>query len=277
MDDRQFKTLLEHLGYSFEGYRRVRKGVKKRIRRHMHALECRDVATYLAYLADSPVDREACLRLMTVSISRFMRDRLLWEALGGTWLPALHGRFGPRLRAWSAGCACGEEAYSLAIVHQEAASRLSSDPPLELTIRATDLNPAVLTRAWDGIYPASSLREMPVDLREHYFQPLRGGRRYRIRSVLGAAIEWGRQDLTSDPPEQACHLVLLRNNILTYLDGPRQAPIIKKVLECLRPGGLLVIGSREKLPGGFPELRPVAEQIPYAFRRRPPHDDISRD
>lgn len=267
MDDRQFKILLDQLGYAFEGYRRVRKGVKKRIRRHMRDLGCRDVAAYRAHITASPADREDCVCRMAVSISRFMRDRPLWEALRDVHLPELHRHFGPRLHAWCAGCACGEEAYTLAMMHGEMAAPMAGG----LAIHATDLNPAVLARARAGVYPASSLRELPDDLRQRYFRPLRGGRRCRLATDLLPPIRWACHDLAWERPAQAFHLILVRNSILTYCDTPRRTRIMERVVKNLLPQGLLVIGFGEMLPAGLPDLVPVAHAPPFVFRR--PADD----
>jgi len=268
MDDGQFRHLLDHLGYAYEGYRRVRRGVKKRLRRHMRDLDCRDVPAYLAHIESSPADREACLRRLTVPISRFMRDRPLWEALREVRLPALHRHFGPRLDAWCAGCACGEEAYTLAMIHGELVRPGPPGRPFELAIRATDLNPAVLDRARAGVYPASSLRELPDPLRQRYFRPLRGGRRYRLEVGLLPPIRWGCHDLVSEPPAQAFHLICVRNSILTYCDTLRRTRIMEGVVKNLHPQGLLVIGLRETLPAGLTELVPVGGAPPVVFRRR---------
>ena len=81
MDDAQFRKLLEFLRYSRAGYRRVRKGVKKRIQRHMQRLGCRDITAYLSLLENQADCRYECELLMTVSISRFFRDRRLWQML----------------------------------------------------------------------------------------------------------------------------------------------------------------------------------------------------
>jgi len=264
MDDRQFKRLLGELAYSFEGYRRVRKGVKKRIRRHMRDLACRDMTSYLERIAVSPQDREACIRRMAVPISRFMRDRLLWEALQGGWLSELHGRFGPRLQAWSAGCACGEEAYSLMIAAHEAPVSA-----LQIDITATDLNPVCLAKARAGVYPASSLREMPPDLLSRYFSPLRRGRRYRIRPDLIDGITWCCRRTENPWPGYIYDLILMRNSVLTYYEAPQQTRVLAKVLGCLRPGGLLVIGLRERLSASLTDLVPVSAAWPYVLRKIP--------
>lgn len=262
MDDRQFKRLLGELGYSFAGYRRVRKGVKKRIRRHMRDINCRDMVSYLECIATSDQIREACIRRMAVPISRFMRDRPLWDALRGGWLLELYRRFGPRLNAWSAGCACGEEAYSLMI-----AARETPASALQMRMTATDLNPACLTKARAGIYQASSFREMPADLLSQYFNPMRRGRRFRIRPDLMAGITWCRRRTENPWPGQIYDLILLRNSVLTYYEAPQQTRVLVKVIESLRPDGLLVIGSRERLPAGLPDMMPVSTSCPYVFRK----------
>ena len=265
MDDRQFHRLLEALGYSFEGYRRVRKGVKKRLRRHMRALGCRDMAAYLDRLAGSPQVHAACIRRMAVPISRFWRDRSFWEALQASWLPALRQRFGRPLAAWSAGCASGEEAYSLAMIDRESRMAEPPDNGIPLAILATDLNPVVLARARAGVYPAGSLREVPDHLVDRYFVPLRGRRRYRIRSELFGNIRWRRQTIEVASSEGPFHLILLRNNVLTYRADPGQRRILVQVAARLHPGGLLAVGRKESLPGGVSGLTPAAETLPYLY------------
>jgi len=267
MDDAHFRELLDDLGYAFEGYRRVRKGVKKRLRRHMRDLGCRDMTAYRERIAVSHDVRETCLRRMAVPISRFMRDHRFWDALGDTWLPDLQRRFGPRLRAWAAGCACGEEAYSLAIIGRERRLRQAPVTDLGVAITATDINPACLSKARAGIYPASSLREMPGHLIDRYFRPLRRGRRYQIKSDLSREILWCCRRVECPLPEHAYHLVMLRNNILTYYKPARQTTVLAKVLDSLHPDGLFVVGYRERLPADFHFMEPVTAEFPYVYRK----------
>jgi chemotaxis methyl-accepting protein methylase len=111
MDDHQFRKLLDWFGYSWAGYRKVRKGVKKRIARHMQELQCPAMDAYLELLASDGDALEQCRLRMTVSISRFFRDRQLWQGLQDRILPELLGAPRDFLRVWSAGCACGEEPY----------------------------------------------------------------------------------------------------------------------------------------------------------------------
>ena len=158
MDDHHFRQLLKQLGLSWAGYRKVRKGVKKRVGRHMQQLDCRNMREYLDQLEQSEEVRSQCARLMSVSISRFFRDKRLWQILESRILPELIETHRERVRVWSAGCACGEEAYSLKILWDHMGRTIGNLPELDIT--ATDMNPLYLKRAKDALYPLSSLDKM---------------------------------------------------------------------------------------------------------------------
>ncbi len=168
MDDPQFRELLQGLGLSWKGYRKVRGGVKKRVGRHMRQLDCRNVLEYLLALDKNDEEKRQCELMMTVSISRFFRDRKLWEALEKEILPQLIEENKEKVSAWAAGCACGEEVYSLKILWDRLGLTIIHQPPLEIT--ATDMNPDCLNRARSAAYPSSSLKELPLQLRSLYFQ-----------------------------------------------------------------------------------------------------------
>lgn len=116
MNDRHFKKLLDAFQLSWPGYFKVRKGVKKRIPRHMQLLDCRHVDQYPRLLAADLEVRNECRRLLTVSISRLFRDSGVWQVIAGDIIPELVAGGGPVVRVWSAGCARGEEIYSFKIL-----------------------------------------------------------------------------------------------------------------------------------------------------------------
>lgn len=130
MDDHQFKLLLEFFNRSWKWYRKVRKWVKKRIGRHMQSVDCRHMGAYLQLLKTDEIARKTCERLLTVSISRFYRDRQVWQLLAADILPDLAGQNRASLRIWSAGCARGEEVYSLKIAWEEVKRRSTRVPRL---------------------------------------------------------------------------------------------------------------------------------------------------
>jgi chemotaxis methyl-accepting protein methylase len=263
MNDDQFKILLEYLQYSGSGYRRVRKGVKKRISRHMQQLGCRNVTEYLKILDLEPGTRQECELLMTVSISRFLRDRRLWEMLENRWLPDMIANAPPVIKVWSAGCACGEEVYSLKIIWERLAQRFEHLPTLDLL--ATDRHPQYLARARAGIYNRSSLREVAPDWREIFFESRKGNRQYLVKDHLKSRIRWVIHHLSTDPPERDFKIIFLRNNILTYYRKEAQKKALKGILKSLSPQGLLIIGCHESIPFQPVTLNAVPE-FSYVFQ-----------
>jgi chemotaxis methyl-accepting protein methylase len=264
MDDDQFRILLGYLQYSWTGYRKVRKGVKKRIQRHMQQLDCRSVTDYLKILDIEPGKRHECELLMTVSISRFFRDRRLWEMLKSRWLPDMITNGAEELKVWSAGCACGEEVYSFKIIWEHLGQQFEPLPTMDLL--ATDRHPQYLERARSGMYKRSSLREVASDWREIYFESRKGSRQFVIKDHLKSRIRWEIHHLSTDPPGRDFNIICMRNNVLTYYRKEAQKKAFSGILDSLSPGGLLIIGCHERLPFRPSSLKQVAE-LPYVFEK----------
>lgn len=264
MEDRQFHQVLDRFGFSRTGFRRVRKGVKKRLARHMQETGCRDIADYIGCIER---DREVRLefeRLMTVSISRFFRDRRLWETLQERILPVLVKNANQVVKVWSAGCASGEEVYTFRILWEGLRKSYSRLP--DLSILATDMNPAVLNRAKAAVYPPSSMREIPEAIRAAYFEISTGGN-YAVSPRLRKGITWQVHHLLSDPPGSSFDLVFLRNNLLTYYRDEIKIPAFSKVIDRLPPGGFLVIGSHERIPDEPPVLKPRQDSANIFYKQ----------
>jgi chemotaxis methyl-accepting protein methylase len=246
LSDDEFRQLLDCLDRPWSGYRKVRKGVKKRLRRHMKALACSSVRDYLHMLERNPVLRQQCEALLAITISRFFRDRRLWDYLQSEVLPKLAARFGRPLAAWSAGCANGEEPYSLSMV---ATAEIGSTTSV-VRILATDANPDCLHHAQRGRYPFSSLKEMPEAFKHRWFEPV-GRRLWQIDGSLGTSIRWKVHQLLAEPPREDFHIILLRNNLLTYYQGQQLQMAFDRIVGRLTSGGVLVIGSHERLPATY--------------------------
>jgi chemotaxis methyl-accepting protein methylase len=240
LGDDEFKELLHHFNRPWKGYRKVRKGVIKRLRHHMKELDCTSLAEYLEIVEQSKKEYQRCQDCLRVTISRFFRDRELWYSLRDRLLPRLLNTWPQGLNVWSGGCSCGEEPYSLAIIWS------MLDNPAGIRILATDADPQCLARARQGLYPRSSLKELPVDVIEDYFD--RGGGRYNVKQSLQEDIRWQRRDLLAPPPEGPFQIVFLRNNLLTYYNRPLVDRVLESIAAQLLPGGILIIGTHEHLP-----------------------------
>ena len=265
MDDRAFKLLLDFFGLSWSGYKKVRKGVKKRISRHMEQLGCRHVEAYITALKNRDIWKSECEQLMTVSISRFFRDRGLWHSLLRDILWGIMNRHITPVNIWSAGCACGEEVYSLKIVW-ELLSHQCDEPPL-MEVLATDMNPVYLDRARQGTYQRSSLKELPEEFRALLFH--RQKTHYSVKAFLKDGISWELSNHLVDVPEKRFHVIFLRNNVLTYYGSKLKSRAFQNVLERLEPKGFLIIGAHEHIPFPKPELIPF-RGCPYVFQKQHP-------
>jgi chemotaxis protein methyltransferase CheR len=246
ISDADFKRLLDFFDRPWQGYRKVRKGVKKRIGRHMQQIGCPQMDGYLAALDRQPDARQDCEQHLTVTISRFFRDRKLWDQLGDRVLPDLIHRCGRRIRAWSAGCANGEEAYSLFIVWDRMCAQKGIDAALHIV--ATDVRADCLQRARRGRYQAGSLKLVPADIRNAYFTPVSKAKQYQLHPKVIQSICYRQHDLLSQQAPGRFHLILLRNNLLTYYRGQAQAGALQRALEALHPQGVLIVGAHEKPP-----------------------------
>jgi chemotaxis protein methyltransferase CheR len=246
MDDNSFRQLLDRLGLSWPGYARVRKGVKKRITRHMQEMGCQTMEDYLHALNNPDIlNKVECL--MSVSISHFFRDRYLWRVLGEEILPDIISRYNENIYVWSAGCALGQEVYSFAIQWDIMKSRFARLPQLHL--RATDRNPNYLERAKAGVYSGNSLKGLPDDLRTNYFRTSLDKANYLVIDYLKDNIVWEIHDLMRQtPPAGKFQIIFLRNSVLTYYPEENRTPVFLKVVDSLDESGFLFIGKREKLP-----------------------------
>jgi chemotaxis methyl-accepting protein methylase len=262
MHDDQFRQLLDALDLAWSGYRKVRKGVKKRISRHMQELNCSSMQTYLELIQQNNEVRQACDLRMTVSISRFFRDKQLWVGLENDIIPTILERHPKKLQVWSAGCARGEEAYSLKIVWHRLSQTYANLPALDIT--GTDKHPDYINKARAGEYTKGSLKEVPTEMREHYFDIRKSGHRFDIKAFVKAGVDWKVQDIFAVPPGSGFDIIFLRNNLLTYYKAPLKEEGLGGIVKALAPKGWLIVGSHEKLSAGVPHFR-RHPSIPWAY------------
>ena len=231
---------LPRLGLRWAGFRKVRRQVCRRISRRIAELDLASVDAYRAYLGANPEEWHVLDALCRITISRFWRDRAVWEALRDEVLPAL----GSPGSAWSAGCASGEEPYSLVI----AAARAD----VEIVVFATDVDPVLLARAERASYSPSSLRELPAEARDRAFEG------HRLRAEYARAVTFVEHDVRDGAPDGPFDLVLCRNLVFTYFASALEAEVGGHLVRALRPGGALVVGAHEtpRIAGLEPWLPP---------------------
>lgn len=268
MDDRQFSQLLDRFGLSWRGYRKVRKGVKKRIRRHIQQLGCRSMNEYLLIMDGNPALEIHVKRLLDVSISRFFRDARLWSSLKETIIPHIVSIHPREVNVWSAGCALGQEVYSFKMLWTELSRESPSFPRLDLW--ATDVNPDYLKRAIDGVYDESMMKGIPEEMKRTYLHLSEDASVYSVTDDLKSGIRWEVYDLTGPSVlEERFHIIFLRNNLLTYYQLEIKQRAFRKVLTSLVEDGFLIIGSHETIPPQTDVLAPF-EGCPFIFRKRSP-------
>ncbi|HTO86283.1 MAG TPA: CheR family methyltransferase [Thermoanaerobaculia bacterium] len=241
---------LPRLSLRWPGFRRVHRQVCRRIGGRVGELKLPDLRAYKDYLEAHPEEWAFLDSLCWISISRFLRDRVVFDVLRTEVLPALAAaaltRGAHELKSWSAGCASGEEPYSLMILWKlELARRF---PGLSLSVVATDIDERLLERARAARYRASSLRELPRAWVDEAFE--RSGDLFELRPELREGIEFRCEDIREKMARGPFDLILCRNLVFTYLDASRERETLDRILLELGPGGALVIGRRERLPEG---------------------------
>ncbi len=247
MDDHQFSQLLDRFNLSWEGYRKVRKGVKKRVVRHMQRLGCRNLEEYFYILNNNSEALREVELLITVSISRFFRDRQLWLVLEEEIVSEVIKRNSEKINIWSAGCAQGQEVYSFKILWNRLKNKSDGLPQLQLW--ATDVNPDYLNKAMEGAYRESNLKGIPEEIKNASFRTSKDKSLYFIAEHLKKDIKWETYDLVKQPPsEEQFQIIFLRNNLLTYYRQEIKEPAFLKVISSLDKSGFLIIGTHEKLP-----------------------------
>jgi chemotaxis protein methyltransferase CheR len=229
--------------------------VCKRLARRIAELGLDDLDAYRVFLENNPGEWRTLDEMCRITISRFYRDRAVWDLLCTVVLPTLASdaaaEDGADVRCWSAGCGSGEEAFTLRIAWRLGViPAVGVDVPLRVV--ATDTNAALFERARRGIYSAGSLRFLPADWVERAFDAAGDG--YRIREEFTRDIEFVEQDVRTAMPEGPFDLVFCRNLVFTYFDDALQEELLKKISRRLTAGGTLVVGAHERLPGPAEEF-----------------------
>ncbi|HEV2149257.1 MAG TPA: CheR family methyltransferase [Longimicrobiaceae bacterium] len=242
--DASFEALLEYLktdrGFDFTGYKRST--LLRRTRKRMEEVGIGGFDEYRGYLEAHPQEFPQLFNTVLINVTGFFRDPEAWDALARELRARLDAgkRAGEPIRVWSAGCASGEEPYTLVILLAE---MLGMERFREqVKVYATDMDEEALAHARQGSYTEEELEGVPAELRDRYFDP--SGGRYVLRADLRRFVIFGRHDVVQDAPISHLDLLVCRNTLM-YFNAEVQGRIMSRFHYALNDRGLLFLGRAE--------------------------------
>ncbi len=226
-EEAQFEKLLqflqEHRGFDFTGYKRP--SLMRRVLRRMQTLHVDGFSEYLDYLQVHPEEFSQLFNTILINVTSFFRDPPAWEVLKRDVIPGILAGKGPHdpVRVWSAGCASGQEAYSLAMLFAEAMGAEAFKERVK--VYATDVDDEALAQARSASYSAKEMEDVKPALRERYFEAANS--RYVFRGDLRRSVIFGRHDLVQDAPISRLDLLVCRNTLM-YFNAQTQAEVLSR-------------------------------------------------
>ncbi len=251
-------------GHDFSLYKK--NTVYRRVERRMSIHQIGRIASYVRYLQENPQEVELLFRELLIGVTSFFRDPEAWEQLQREVIPALLASrpSGGVLRAWSAGCSTGEEAYSLAIIFKEALEQVKPAENFTLQIFATDLDKDAIDKARQGLYPAKIAAEVSPERLKRFF--IKDEEGYRVGKEIREMVTFATQNVIMHPPFTRLDILICRN-LLIYLTQELQKKLMPLFHYSLNPGGVLFLGSSEAV-STFTDLYAPLDIKSRLFRRR---------
>ncbi|MEH2358027.1 CheR family methyltransferase [Nostoc sp.] len=244
--DPKFENLLVYLrqsrGFDFTGYKRST--LIRRVLKRMQSLTIENFEEYQDYLEVYPEEFNYLFNTILINVTAFFRDSSAWEYIAEQILPNLikNKRTSDPIRIWSAGCASGEEAYTLAMLMAQMLG--AEEFRQRVKIYATDVDEDTLNQARQAVYSAKDVQAVPDELRQKYFEII--GNRYVFRQDLRRSVIFGRHDLLQDAPISRLDLLVSRNTLM-YFNSETQGRILARFHFALNDHGYLFLGKAEML------------------------------
>lgn len=245
--DPVFESLLEYIkrtrGFDLTGYKRT--SLKRRVLRQMQSREINDFDDYIDYLQLHPEEFNSLFNMVLINVTSFFRDKNAWNYLEHEIIPVLIQEKAPNepIRVWSAGCASGEEAYTLAIIFAELLGIETCRQRVK--IYATDIDEEALNEARRATYSSKQLESFSESLKAKYFETL-GENHHVFRPDLRRAVIFGRHDLVQDAPISRLDLLVCRNTLM-YFNAETQGMILNRFHFALNDTGVMFLGKAEML------------------------------
>ena len=244
--DESFEALLRFVrdsrGFDFTGYKRG--SLMRRVRHRMDQAQCETFDDYLDVLQADSDEFDALFNTILINVTSFFRDPEAWDLITGEVVSGLLAERSPTdpIRVWSAGCATGQEPFTIAMVFAEAMGTEAFRQRVK--IYATDVDEEALAEARLATYDTRQLESVPEPLREKYFEKIGG--HYAFHKDLRRAVVFGRNDLVKDAPISRVDLLVCRNTLM-YFNAETQRNIVKRLHFALGLRGTLFLGHAEML------------------------------
>jgi two-component system CheB/CheR fusion protein len=248
MDEQALRDIFTQLrvrtGHDFSNYKRVT--VLRRIERRISVHELPDLPAYARFMHEQPEEAQALLKDLLISVTNFFRDREAFEALERNIIPKLFESKSAQdhVRIWVAGCATGEEAYSVAMLLAEYTMHLPSAPKVQ--VFATDIDEQAIASARDGYYTLNDAADVSPERLRHFFTKEADG--YRVRRELREMVLFAHHNVIKDPPFSHLDMATCRN-LLIYFNRTAQDRVMELFHFALNPGGYLFLGNSESING----------------------------
>ncbi len=267
-EDLSFRRLTEKVfrerGFGCANYKE--RCLRRRIAVRMRARGVHTYEDYARVLDRDAMEYERLLDALTINVTRFFRNREVFAAIESRVIPEIWEWPARRLRVWSAGCASGEEVYSVAaLLHRYAATRGATHGLGRVEVIGTDVHGPSLEAAREGEYPQSAFDEVPPELRAAYFTG--GPPFYRVTPELRRLVRFEPNDLLSNEPPGVGFALILCRNVLIYFDRASQERLFEHFHAALAPGGFLVLGMVETLFGNARGRYATVDARTRIFRR----------
>ncbi|MEO1052029.1 MAG: PAS domain S-box protein [Bacteroidota bacterium] len=248
------KLLTEKTKVEFVRYKKST--LDRRIQKRMDTLGLKSMDSYHQMLKDSPGELDELYQVMMIGVTEFFRDQEAFENLS-IYLKKVvdHKNRGESIRIWSAGCASGQEAYSIAIILSEILEDHISQ--YDIKIFASDISQKALQIGRKGWYDTDAVKNVSALRLKHYFKAVDGG--YQITDSLRKMVIFADHDVTHDPPFTGLDLLCCRN-LLIYFDEALQVEVFDRFCYSLNEGGYLFLGKSENVKGHEDSFKEVAPE-----------------
>ena len=239
------RKIADERGFACGSYKE--RCLRRRIAVRMRAKGVHTYRDYMLAIDDDADEYEKLLDALTINVTKLFRNWDVYDAMARLVVPSILAPKRDRVRVWSAGCASGEEPYSLGmLLHRHAQEHGGVERLASVEIVATDIDSRILEVARRATYEEAAFSDTPAQLREAYFSP---GIPAAVVPVVRGLVTFARHDLLADAPPRAAFELIVCRNVIIYFDRASQEMLFDRFVQALAPGGFLVLGKVETLLG----------------------------